>query len=1088
MNFKGFLKNTFILSFTFLCMFKNITLNAKAQTNSFDFSKINSSDTMFLPANQLMELIINDKISQQESNYLITQEDGLKYEGKIPNSYISTFLHDDSLIVQAVPYSYIDNQNRKVTWIPYESTLNSQTYLLEYNIQTNKYECVFENVLESDEVINVVYKSDFILNKTDVNIFINQSYNLAEYYVNNDIINTENQKYELAKQQYVIDLDLYHQYLIDYENYQQDLTKYHQYLFDKKNYDAAKKNYDQYLIDYENYQLNLSKYHQYLNEKEKYESAVIAYQNYLNEKANYDSLYATYLENYKTYESYMEKVRYQLSAMELIVTSMTSLDRSIYNAVMGDSVTTVLERKEELEQLNADPAVIDDAEKATIALKEIFQDYFSLQSEKEKYTYYKANYKTIKTNLEKLLRSLEKLYRSGWVDSALKQLGKSEKYLILIAQLAVVCNAIDDKPVYNYEGNLNPSNKNAAIFNDSWTIENKTILEILENDLHFVDIDGFSYPIVIGYPEKPIEPIAPEEVPLPVAPEEVAKPLEPIEVLNPGNPPEEVEEPICPEEVKEPVEPTPFIVPQEILELIHIYEQQNLLKREEYNEDVTITLSSSIDKKFRNSSVVSIDFYDEEGQFISRYETELGSYIVYEDTLPTKSADEIYSHYEFSHWEYEDGEKLDLSNVLKEGKVFPVFKGITLQQYKITWIVDGKETIEYYVYGTTPEFSGNLEKKFEGNYFFQFQSWDQEVDVVTSDATYEAIFTKKFLIEQDGINAEISNSNDTIVINCMNFESLDFLNMKYFLEEVIEENNTYSVKIIHKNLELVFSSSTILQLKKGIHTILDVYLEDKGFGEYFYSLNLQDEKGEKANSYQVSAFINGQFDISHSSLYSYNAQNEEVLERYTFQNNQLICTLETQKLYHIYPLYNVILSSNENVEITLQSEQYRYNELVTFDTKLLKNGIQLDELTILGYSGEIIKCMNNSFYMPAMDVYIIVSCTTVKYTVKFISDGEVIFTKTYEYGDEIEFPADPKKASDGDYSYHFVSWDKKDTLVTKDLEFTAIFEKTEIPQNEKPKRISIIKTIKIIGITLIVLGAIGVILYILKRKNILFKK
>ncbi len=70
--------------------------------------------------------------------------------------------------------------------------------------------------------------------------------------------------------------------------------------------------------------------------------------------------------------------------------------------------------------------------------------------------------------------------------------------------------------------------------------------------------------------------------------------------------------------------------------------------------------------------------------------------------------------------------------------------------------------------------------------------------------------------------------------------------------------------------------------------------------------------------------------------------------------------------------------------------------------------------------------------------------TVNKYTVTFDVDG----TKTsaeYDYGtpaEDIAIPENPAKAADAQYTYTFLGWDNEITEVTKNVTYTAVFDKT----------------------------------------------
>ena len=66
--------------------------------------------------------------------------------------------------------------------------------------------------------------------------------------------------------------------------------------------------------------------------------------------------------------------------------------------------------------------------------------------------------------------------------------------------------------------------------------------------------------------------------------------------------------------------------------------------------------------------------------------------------------------------------------------------------------------------------------------------------------------------------------------------------------------------------------------------------------------------------------------------------------------------------------------------------------------------------------------------------------TTNTYTYKFVDfDGTVLKEETSNEGSTIIYPSNPTKAATVEYTYTFTGWDKNDTILTKDIVFTAVY-------------------------------------------------
>ncbi|MBQ3196201.1 MAG: hypothetical protein IJB65_07020, partial [Clostridia bacterium] len=98
-----------------------------------------------------------------------------------------------------------------------------------------------------------------------------------------------------------------------------------------------------------------------------------------------------------------------------------------------------------------------------------------------------------------------------------------------------------------------------------------------------------------------------------------------------------------------------------------------------------------------------------------------------------KAADAQYT-YTFTGW--------DKEIVAVTGDVtYTAQYSTTVNEYTITWVVDGVTTTDSVAYGTVPSFSGSTDKAGDAQYTYTFDGWDKEIVAVTGDATYTAKYT-----------------------------------------------------------------------------------------------------------------------------------------------------------------------------------------------------------------------------------------------------------------------------------------------------------------------------------------------------------
>ncbi|MCI5744755.1 MAG: hypothetical protein MR270_00490 [Erysipelotrichaceae bacterium] len=1082
----------YVSIFTLLSLIFPLTsVSVHANDTVFDFSKKDSQTTSTLDAINLIKVITNGDVTNAEQEFLQDQEYKMLYESKIPQSYITTNLHHQNLTIIADEYSYTTQNNEIITWIPYQANLSDNT--LFFDKIDNRYICNFNDVQEESESVDITYIAEFTLDNQKVNQLINCAYNVAHDYVINQTIEKETQKYEQAYAQYLLDKQAYEQYLLDKEQYIIDYQKYQEYVLLKQQYDDDKVRYDAYIKEYNQYLLEKEQYDQYVEELKKYNEAREAYEKYLIDKANYEQAYETFIAKYPNYKADKIKIDYQLKAMELIDTPMTSLQRTVYDAILGNTVTSVLDRKSELVQLNVDGKVVDDAEKATKALREIFVDYFSFNNDKEKYAYYCSNYVAIRKNLELLLRSLDKLYRSGFVSQVLKNYFPAEnryeeKYLILISQLAMISMAIDAKPVKNYEMDLNPSFENAAYFSYSYIIGNsgKTILENLENVIYIEDIDENGSYVRNTYPEEP--PIKPQEIIEPLRPKEVAIPIKPIEVAKPEEEPAVVNKPSEVIEVINPIEPTPYVVDETIASLIEEYNENQLVYKEEYNEDVIINLTSTFTKKYKNVDYVSVAFYDQFGQLINIYQTDKGSYITYDDILPSKQEDKQYSLYRFDYWQYEDGTRLDLNNVIYEGSVYPVFAGITLQKYEVTWIVDKKTISEIYEYGDMPIYKGDLIKPYEGNYCFVFDKWNQNITNVEEDVIYEAIFVKLPIVSnKNGEANRVYIENDIINIEYFEDENNIVIDLFLLYENIIDEESNYKLHITTVNYDIEFSSLTLKRMKNNNIIYIEPTYQKLDNGEYTFVIKLLNQEGNANLTCDIDVVLYGfKFNSTHSYLCFENEENEETKVRAEFNSNTMKAAIKANKQYNIKEKYSINIAnySSEIFDFEVSATQANVGEFISIYVAVKQEGIIFNGVNVVDIFYNEITLENGGFVMPRNDVYISLPYSVEKFIVDFIVDGIVIFSKQYQYGQTLELPTNPKKASDEEYSYTFIKWDKEIVSIVKEnTQYVAVFEKIPLEKIESHEKISYIKLAKDAATSFIEILLVTIMLIRRKRRG-----
>ena len=230
----------------------------------------------------------------------------------------------------------------------------------------------------------------------------------------------------------------------------------------------------------------------------------------------------------------------------------------------------------------------------------------------------------------------------------------------------------------------------------------------------------------------------------------------------------------------------------------------------------------------------NVIFYDENGLELKNYEAAYGEKAVAPE-VPEKDGDEQY-HYEFDGW-YDETEEFDGKlvtdfTVTANSYYYARYKAV-LNKYTIIFVADGvtvkEEELEYGSAVNLPE--TNPEK--EG---IVFAGWDKEIEAVTADAIYTALFGRG-LTKADAANfKQILKDNPSGVFVLT--EDLDFGSAQ--TEGVIDfegvlEGNGYALKnllIFYDARDLDNWESYLFASNKGTIRNLGVYYTLKANGSH----------------------------------------------------------------------------------------------------------------------------------------------------------------------------------------------------------------------------------------------------------------
>ncbi len=1047
-----------------------LTPSLAAGENSYDFSRPTSPYNTTLGGAELLSMY-GVSVSDIERAYLAEHSTVvLRYDDTITTSRIHHEYADGTLFVGAREFSYTAANGVAVAWIPTVATLGSLTSPLTKDDTTGMYTAAFDGVGEDASlVLSVEYQISFTISAHDMTALLRQAYDDAIYWESEIPRRVAEYERLLAEhQQGILDYDAYLAALAEHE------AKYAVYL----DYLQAKYIYDEKLALYEGYLRDLEAYHAAVeNNKnldklwEQYYIDYARYREYLVALEEYEARYAKYEIDYAEYLEITGRLQDQLSAIEAAAIPMT-MDRTVYSAVMGSMVTKVLENKTLItgSLVGITEEVVNDAGRATDNLRVLLKHYFvNLSTFEERYAYYSVNYEAFRDNFSLLLRTLDCLYRNDKVRGMLISQGYGEKYVILVAQLAHIANALSDTPIRSYYGEYT--------YGDKFTIDGRTVLEILEYKSYLTDT-GSATPDPDGYPAPIPEPTRPDYMAEPEKPAKVEVPAYPDEVAHPGTPPAAVPEPKLPDTVEEPGEPPkPYTAPDEVTALVEAYqggELDYILSRTAPSEDFLLPLAKSVTKRPFDPSEVTVSFFDEDGTLIEAVSVEQGTVADYTGEVPKKSPDAA-ATYEFVGWVYEDMvTDADLSAVTESVKVYPKFKA-TPRSYNITFRVGKTDTVLSYQYGTVPVYDGALSIPDDEYYHYTFLGWDKEISPVLGEQTYTATFRGEYILPFAGGGALVTERDAYYHAEAHEaaVPEFDITNLLASATASLGKG----VRLTTRFADITISYATAIDMYNNGDTTLKLPITQILSHGYRYSVLVYSGTAPSAHTYRIDVTA-PLGTLSTDGVLYHIVDGERRYVKHTKEEGIVAFSAQTGVNYEYIVERRVDTISTSLVTVGSTHLTANPGETV-YVTHTLADGAILGRIYVVDSEGREIKLEGGRFIMPDSDVTIGATATLKEYKIIFKDGKRVIATQTYKHGDTVIPPGDPSKVSDNIYSYTFIGWGITRAggvvdipAATSDATYVAIYRPEIIYKTDDGDRIYIGESI----MRLIVTGVVALVM------------
>ncbi len=1057
-----------------------------AEEAVFDYS-VRGIEGMTVDCVDLLESVYHTQVDPVEADWLKGESTfSLKYCDAIPSSLIE-ITEGEETTVSARPYSYTSTAGKKVTFTP--SSVGDVPFLQ----QGENYVATINGGTMSEDSLSIIYEAFIGIPADTVNSLAGKAYAAGDEIVEKmDLYGPEGSKFKEEQAQYEEDLQKYREYLAAVEKHDEDERLYEAYraeLSDWKKRDEAYQTYQNALSAYNEQK---AKYDQYVSDYEAYRAALEAYNNYRLKMEQYEKEKAEYDAAIGPAQADMERALTQLSYLDFIEVptpfyredTKTTEQRSLYTAIMGDSVMQVLNRRKEYYQLY--PSLVPAVDRAAAATQFLRNDlipkYHAIRNGtfEEKYAFYLTYYEQARENFCELFRALEWLDRDSVVHQEIENRDRVPQYNLMLAQFYVICNLLTDGTVSNYDTKyLNAGDK--FNFDQKYTIHGQKPEELLKGT-EGIPVDEDKAAPFESVPALPTEPTLPEEVSRPQQPAEVREPSgPPAEVALAGQRPAEVPAPgPVPEKVTAPKEPTPYVPSETEKALLDGVREGKIVPREPIAEDFSLPVYAVCKKYLPSANAATVRFYLNEN----------GGDYVEMDILPGEEPDlskiapykdEVGKTQKHTGWQKLEGD-IRVPVLLSEigpGEHLELYPSFLSSRnfYPVVWEIEGRLISTQFEFGSSPVFSGTIECVGDGIHNYRFLGWEAGDEfypvnenlppVSESGAYYKARFEELPLIGGEGEDVDLAYDEEKGEF------SADFSSpvpedapLEVEIGDLFQKASGMEagVSLTFEDRTLGFDQSAAKAIsEQGIDKILTSFEEEVSAEEQppAYTFSVRLFKGEEEKNIECSCNIYADVVLhaahrlvsSAGEFVSFDEVNTPPRARRALSDTQktrISFLAKAGETYELVAMYKVEVLGCDFATVGTSTLQglARPGQQVEITLGDIAAGRYLSAIRVYTHSEDKeIPVTENAFTMPAENVYVSVNGAYYTYTVTFRSEGKTIYTRTYRYGDRIELPPDPFKPSDETYSYTFAGWDHEVGECTGNEQFVARFTQELLPED-----------------------------------------
>ena len=1028
--------------------------SASTVADKYDYS-LPGATVRTVSAAEILESYLSGSLTAAERDYLVEFSDTeIRYSDGITTAEIIAIPTADGLAVRAHEYSYLASNGQSIVWIPKTAELFGELHDLVPDAD-GSYVTFFDSIAGATDstAVRVIYSLSITVDTALLDYIANYSYNAIPTLRSE--LAAKNAEYEALFADFVNRDTAHRNYLSALDKYNSDLAAYNKW----KIYNDQQRAHSDYLAAMEKYNSDMQAHLDSIDARNTFFAAQQSWKEYTDALAEYNAA----LDAHNAYSAEVAPYLSRIEIMDFVNQKMTEHQRSLYWAIHGTTVDSVLAQRDSFTELAGVPgAVLDLAESATLRLRTLLSEYVSITGDAAKYLYYKQNYNDIKNEFRNLLCALDFLYRNGTVRGMIKQMSdatndRNRKYQILLAQLFVMVNALWDEPVKSLDpsyvaGSNVASSYKQYTYSSTFRIDpdNKyTVDQVLGGESYIADTDSAApltadFPIQSPHPgDPPVTDLTdpgdtpPAYIPEPDEVDPVDPPVgdEPPYVAHPGDPLTPVDPAGDP--------PTPYTPPASVTALLAA--SDGIAHRDiPDGTSLTYTVTKSVEKRFINVETVTVDFYDTDG--VTRLYTatvDRGTAIGYAGPYAPTKAEDARAVYTFAGWQTISSDGIatpaDLGAIHTDTVLYPRFSE-RIKEYNVSFVTDSGTTVMTLPYGTLPEYAGSIEKPHDQLYLYHFDGWDTDPVAVVGNATYTARYRREYIAPTTEGGATVSISGDVLTADFRSSADKGFA-----VDRIVAlAAGKYSVTLVTRYATFSFTSTAAESLLT--QEACRVFLENSSEGgKNFYTVICHNSDGLNvgldtpivltvAVSYQTADRLK----LSYSQ-----PDGTRTYSSYTLDGHSLSFRATPSTLYTLGYEYRAEAVGTSIASVSVDSPVHYAGDTVTV-TVSNTDTVRTRRLYYKTADGTIVEIEGNSFVMPRSDVTVYAETEYVTFKITFRSDGQVLTTLVCKVGELPTVPESPKKSSDSEYSYEFIGWSSDVVPATSDATYDAVYRSVPI--------------------------------------------